>query len=286
MDQIRMRVGTRKSALAMWQTNHFIDLFQAMYPHIQIEIVPIHTKGDKQLDAALSTFQGKGVFVEEFEQALLSKEIDVAIHSAKDMPMDMPSQLWIPAVLEREEANDIFVSKKGTTIQTVGTGSSRRVFQLKHIYPYIQTQDIRGNVPTRIQKMRDGLVDGLILAKAGLKRLDLLHEEDLHYQEFSLDEFLPAGGQGIIAVQARINDEYANLVSKLTHQETQYVFETERAVMHQLDAGCHAPLGVYAYIDKNDIVLHIRYEGKESIHRAPIEERFQLVDQCIKEIRG
>lgn len=204
-----IKIGTRKSKLALIQTDIVKDKIKQAFPELEVEIVKIDTKGDQILDKSLTSFGGKGVFTAELEAELLSGEIDIAVHSAKDMPMDFPEGLGIGAVLDRADVRDTFVTTTGKTLEElepgsiVGTSSLRRELLIKEINPYVTIKLLRGNVQTRLNKLRDGQYDGIILAAAGIERLGYEKEEGLHYQYLDPDVFLPAAGQGILAVDRK-----------------------------------------------------------------------------------
>lgn len=240
-----IRIGTRGSLLSLEQTNRVIAALTARNLELQIEKVVIHTQGDKILDKPLLAFGGKGAFVTEFEEALADGTIDLAVHSAKDMPMELAEGLVIAGALPRADVRDVLVTRKGLPERMViGTGSLRRQFQLKAMYPHAQCISIRGNVPTRLQKIRDGECDGVVLAAAGLERLGLLEEKDFEYRYFSTEEMVPAGGQGIIAIEGRMNDEITELVRSISNPDAMQELETERRILQLLEAGCHEAIGV------------------------------------------
>lgn len=288
----KIRIGTRTSALAMAQTHLVMAEIQAVDPEATFEIVPLNTLGDRILDKPLLSFGGKGAFVSEFEEALLKDEIDLAVHSAKDMPMELPSGLALLGSLKREDPRDVLVTMKGTTLKegaVIGTSSLRRQLQIKQLQK-VACQDIRGNVNTRLRKLEEGQYDGLILAAAGLKRLGLDQEEKFDYHYFPCETFVPAGGQGIIAVEGREGDALALLMEKVTDQAAQCCLEVERHVLKLLDAGCHEPLGVYSTIEEDKIHLTIlngkgdvakRVEGKDEIINGKA-----LADRLVAAIKG
>ena len=195
-----IKIGTRKSKLALIQTDIVKDKIKKAFPEIEVEIVKIDTKGDQILDKSLTSFGGKGVFTAELEAELLSGAVDIAVHSAKDMPMDFPEGLGIGAVLDRADVRDTFVTTTGKKLEElepgsiVGTSSLRRELLIKEINPYVTIKLLRGNVQTRLSKLRDGQYDGIILAAAGIERLGYEKEEGLHYQYLDPDVFLPAAG--------------------------------------------------------------------------------------------
>lgn len=244
-----IRIGTRKSRLAMVQTEFVKEKILEAFPQEEIEIVPIITKGDIELNKSLASFGGKGVFTKEIEEQLLDGNIDIAVHSAKDIPMELAEGLSLGAVLEREDCRDVLVTVSGILAKNmppqsvIGTSSLRRELQMKRINPDITVKTLRGNVPTRLQKLRNGQYDGIILAAAGLKRLELDKEKDLSYEYFETDEFLPAAGQGILAVEIR-KGTLGRIMEVLNCREAEAVLFAERKFLTVLGGSCNAPCGV------------------------------------------
>lgn len=286
-----IRIGTRGSLLALEQTNRVIAALQVQYPQLHIEKVILHTQGDMILNKPLLEFGGKGVFINEFEEALADRRIDLAVHSAKDMPMELADGLIIAGTLQRADVRDVLVTRKGLSGKAIiGTGSLRRQFQLKAIDPDIQCISIRGNVPTRLQKVRDGECDGVILAMAGLERLGLLKEPDFDYRYFSKEEMIPAGGQGIIAIEGRRDDEITNLVSGISDQNAMLELETERRVLQLLEAGCHEAIGVVSEVKDGQITIQIirELDGKAYCQQGlgAVEERLELAKQLVDALQA
>ena len=201
----KVRIGTRKSLLAVIQTEIVKDRILEAFPDREVEIVKIDTKGDQILDRSLTSFGGKGVFTAELEAELLSGKIDIAVHSAKDMPMDFPEGLGIGAALERADVRDAFVTTSGKKLadlepgSIVGTSSLRRELMIKEINPDVQIRLLRGNVQTRLRKLKEGMYDGIILAAAGVERLAYQDMEGICFDYMDPERFLPAAGQGILA---------------------------------------------------------------------------------------
>lgn len=243
------------------------------------------------LDKSLASFGGKGVFISELESALLSGEIDLAVHSAKDLPLELAEGLEISAVLERGNYRDVLVTKNNSSIKNisdfvVGTGSIRRKSFLHRLYPLVTVKDIRGNVDTRLRKLMNGEYDALILAAAGLERLGIYNSKEYTVTPFDYNEFLPSPCQGIIAVESRKNDErlksYINLVN---HQKTFYSFQLERAVPQILNADCGMPLGAYSEINSNKITLYVSGENCNILSKsADISESFELAKELTKKL--
>lgn len=251
MQEQRIRIGTRGSKLAQIQTDMVIEQLKKQYPDVRFEKVIVTTKGDKQKEAAISSFGGKAVFVEEIEDALLSGAIDLAVHSAKDMPNPCKKGLGIAGVLPRACVQDVLIYRKDTDIWkkdafTVGTGSLRRRCQIKELYPQAECMELRGNVTTRIQKLRDGMYDAIVLAAAGIERLGIHQEPDLCYKYLDVDAMLPAAGQGIIAIEACEETLPYRMAQTISDAETAVCLQAERDVVREMEAGCHEPIGVYA----------------------------------------
>lgn len=244
-----IKIGTRKSRLALIQTEIVKDKILEAFPHEEVEIVNIVTEGDKKTDRELASFGGKGVFTKEIEDELTDGRIDIAVHSAKDVPMELPEGLEIGAALARGDERDVLVTRKGDdTVYKkdgciIGTGSLRRELQIKGIIENVQIKQIRGNVPTRIEKLRSGEYDGIILAAAGIKRLGMDKEEDLVYRYFDSDTFIPAAGQGIIALETR-KGEMKELLAAIGDRDTEDILKVERTFLKKMDGSCNAPCGV------------------------------------------
>lgn len=247
----KIRIGTRGSRLALIQTELFIQRLQEVYPGIACEKVILKTAGDKILDKPLQEFGGKAVFVSEFEDAILNGTIDYAVHSAKDMPTELAEGLSVACVLPREDVRDVLVTRKGTQPDkldqaVIGTGSLRRQTQILEVYPNAVCASLRGNVPTRLQKLKDGGYDGIILAAAGLRRLGLAADEELSYQYLGVEEMVPAGGQALIAIEGRDGDQ--EFLRPITDERAALELAVERDILRRLNAGCHEAVGVYARV--------------------------------------
>lgn len=284
---MNIKIGTRKSKLALAQTNMVVNEIKKYFPSINIEVVHFTTKGDKVLNKPLINIGGKGVFVTEIEDALINKEIDLAVHSAKDLPLKLQDNLTISAVLKRGNYRDTLVTVKGKEIDfsketVIGTGSNRRKLAFKNLYPNAAFKDIRGNVDTRLNKLYNGEYDGIILAMAGLERLDLLSDSRFTFTPFDYKEFVPAPCQGIIAIESRNND-LTEFLSKINHQETFYSFQTERHILNILNADCGMPLGAYSFVDNNKINVVYTSDSKEIITKSDlIENRFNLAESVVR----
>ncbi|MEM7335187.1 MAG: hydroxymethylbilane synthase [Chloroflexota bacterium] len=259
---MKIIIGTRTSNLAMWQTRHIQAKLTAAWAEITCEIRPYSTKGDEtqKLDQPLPEIGGKGLFTEALENGLKNGEIDIAVHSLKDLPVDQNNGIILGAIVGREDARDGLVTadpniKLGNLPvgAVVGTGSLRRQAQLLEMRPDLQVRSIRGNVETRIQKVLDGRYDATILALAGVKRLGI---SDQVSQIFPLDVLLPAPGQGAMGVQCREEDsETRRLLNAIHQQEVEACTTAERTFLHTLQGGCATPVGAYAQFDRWEIHL-------------------------------
>lgn len=264
----RIRIGTRGSILALAQTELVEQAIKASFPDIEFERIIYKTEADSNKRKPLVEFGGTGVFVKELERALLDGEIDIAVHSAKDMPAMISEGLCIAGTLPRDDVRDVLVYRKelGKSVDeitgsfTVGTGSPRRQSQLQELYPGFSCIGIRGNVPTRLNKVRNGECDGVILASAGLKRLGLMEQQEFSYHFFPEEEILPAGGQAIIAIEGRISDDVIPYIQAIS-DETAYVeLMAEQKILRGLNAGCHEPIAVRARVEKDDILISVARE--------------------------
>ena len=284
---MNIKIGTRKSKLALAQTNMVVNEIKKYFPSINIEVVHFTTKGDKVLNKPLINIGGKGVFVTEIEDALLNKEIDLAVHSAKDLPLQLQDNLTISSVLKRGNYRDTLVTVKGKEKDfsreiIIGTGSNRRKLAFKNLYPNATFKDIRGNVDTRLNKLYNGEYDGIILAMAGLERLDLLSDSRFTFTPFDYKDFVPAPCQGIIAIESRNND-LTEILSKINHKDTFYSFQTERHILNILNADCGMPLGAYSFVENNKINVVYTSDSKEIITKSDlIENRFSLAESVVR----
>lgn len=253
-------VGSRRSKLALWQTNWFIEQMKNSGAPFEFEIKEIVTKGDRILDVTLSKVGGKGLFVKEIEQALYDKEIDFAVHSMKDMPSAMPEGLVIGCVPDRVDERDAFISNNHVKLAdlpkgaVVGTSSLRRSAQILLQRPDVEIKWIRGNVDTRLAKLAAGEYDAIILAAAGLKRLGWSENTVTEYLD--VETCIPAVGQGALAIECREDDaELLEALGKLTDANTWKTVEAERAFLHAMDGGCQVPIAGHATIDGDTITL-------------------------------
>ncbi|BBB33314.1 hydroxymethylbilane synthase [Thermotomaculum hydrothermale] len=256
---MKVIIGTRGSKLALWQANTVKSLLEEKYPDVEFELRIIKTTGDIDQKTPLSQMGGIGLFTKQLEKALEDKEIDIAVHSFKDMPSVIDERFEIAAVLKREKVNDVFISKKYTLNDlkdktlVIGTGSLRRVSQLKANFPQIETKNLRGNVDTRLRKLEEGQYDGIILAYAGVKRLGF---EDRITDIIPTDILIPAVAQGAVAVEIRRGDEKVKeIVSSINHRETEICVEQERDFLRIVEGGCRVPVGAYARFDGDSFVI-------------------------------
>ena len=255
-----VRIGTRKSLLALWQAEHVRARLLALRPDLEIELVKMTTQGDRILDTPLAKVGGKGLFVKELEQGLLDRRIDLAVHSLKDVTVTLPAGLHIPVICEREDPRDAFVSPHYSALSAlpagarIGTSSLRRQCQLRAAYPQLQVLDLRGNVNSRLAKLDAGEFDAVILAAAGLKRLGFA---DRIRACLDPSVSLPAVGQGAVCIECRRDDQKINeLISALNHAPTTVRVRAERAMNAHLEGGCQVPIGAYAELDGE--MLHLR----------------------------
>ena len=305
-----VKVGTRGSKLALAQTELVIRALRERFPQVDFQMVTMSTRGDRDTSRALLEFGGKAVFVEEFEEAILKGDIDIAVHSAKDMPMEIMEGLTISGTLPRACPQDVLIYKRGRSFDrndsfVVGTSSLRRQYQIRDMYPNAVCKNLRGNVGTRIQKLEDGEYDAIILAAAGLERLGIIdgsaecvevHKDELTFRYLSTESMLPAACQGIIAIETRTSGEACDMVREINDTEAYTQLICERAVLNRLNAGCHEPIGVYSELHGDHMKLSLMKAGaavsdKEKdkeiqIHRKTVEgntaDLEQLVEVLIK----
>jgi hydroxymethylbilane synthase len=297
-----IRIATRKSALALWQAEFVKAQLEEHHPGVIVELVPMSTKGDRILDTPLAKVGGKGLFVKELEVAMLEDRADIAVHSMKDVPVDFPDGLVLHTICEREDPRDAFVSNQYKSLDelprnaVVGTSSLRRQCQLRALRPDIQIKDLRGNVNTRLGKLDNGEYDAIILAAAGLIRLEMPDRITAYIEP---EVSLPANGQGAVGIECRVDDSYVRaLLGALEHTQTRHRVLAERAMNRHLEGGCQVPIGAYAVITDDQIWLRglvgstdgkhiIRDEVSGSVAQAEdlgIELAKKLLAQGAKEI--
>ncbi|MHB8668080.1 MAG: hydroxymethylbilane synthase [Burkholderiales bacterium] len=255
----RIVIATRQSRLALWQAEHVRDRLRALYRDSSVELLALSTRGDEILDTSLAKIGGKGLFVKELELALAEGRADLAVHSAKDVPMELPAGFALGAILEREDPRDAFVSNKFDALDAlpagavVGTSSLRREAQLRSRYPQLQVSSLRGNLDTRLAKLDRGEHDAIILAAAGLKRLGLGARIR---STLTLEQSLPAAGQGALAIEYRAGrGDVAAMLAALNHRASELAVRAERAVSRALGGSCQLPLAAYASVNGATIDL-------------------------------
>ncbi len=252
-------IGSRGSQLALWQANWVKSELERLHDNVDIDIRIIATSGDIIQDVPLAKIGGKGLFVKEIEEALLANEIDLAVHSMKDVPMELPTELGISVITKRENPLDALISKNGEKLAdlpqgaTIGTSSLRRSSQLLKYRGDFKIHPLRGNVDTRLRKVEEGKYDAILLASAGLNRLGWANRIT---EEISHDILLPAMGQGALGIETRRDDTMIyDFISTLNHEQTHYAVSAERSLVGRLDGGCQVPIGAYARIEKGLITL-------------------------------
>ena len=289
-------IATRKSQLAMWQAEFVKTELEKAHKDLEVEFLAIKTRGDILLDSPLSKIGGKGLFVKELEHAMLNNEADIAVHSMKDVPMEFPEGLELGVILERETPTDAFVSNNFKSLEElpqgaiVGTSSLRRQCQLQNLRPDLVIRSLRGNVQTRLGKLDSGEFDAIILASAGLLRLEM---ESRIAQYLTPEISLPAGGQGAVGIELRSNDaETLALLKPLQHDTTAYRVTAERAMNRRLEGGCQVPIACYA--EENNGELWLRglvgsIDGKQMLtteYRAPVAEAEALGIRAAEDLLG
>ncbi|WP_299075063.1 hydroxymethylbilane synthase [uncultured Paraglaciecola sp.] len=284
-----IRIATRKSALALWQAEYVKAALLNAHPHIQVELVPMSTQGDKILDTPLAKIGGKGLFIKELEVAMAENRADIAVHSMKDVPVAFPDGFGLHAICERENPFDAFVSNHFKSIEelpqnaVVGTSSLRRQCQIRKARPDLVIKDLRGNVNTRLAKLDAGDYDAIILAAAGLIRLGM---QQRIQTEIPAELSLPAVGQGAVGIECRNDDtDLINLLAPLNHLETATRVTAERAMNAKLNGGCQVPIGSFAELNGQQLTLRGlvgSVDGKVMLHAAhsdKVENAVQLGEQ-------
>jgi hydroxymethylbilane synthase len=256
---VKVRIGTRGSKLALWQTEFVRRKLSDVFPDVEFEVKVIKTKGDKILDSPLSKIGDKGIFTREIEIELLNREIDIAVHSLKDLPTKLPEGLIIGAVTEREDVRDVLISKDNLKLAelpkeaVIATGSLRRRAQLLHFRSDFKFVDLRGNIDTRFRKFDESNWDAMVLAFAGVRRMNY---EGRIAELISTDIVLPAVGQGAIAIEVREDDvKILDLVRRINHIETELATRSERALLRRLEGGCQVPIGAFAVVNDGKIKI-------------------------------
>lgn len=259
MTRSLLTIATRESPLALWQANWVKARLEQLHPALKVVLLGLTTSGDQITDVPLLQAGGKGLFVKELEEALLEGRADIAVHSMKDVPMELPPGLCLPVICEREDPRDAFVSNEFTYLEElptqsqIGTSSLRRQSQLYALRPDVKLENVRGNVNTRLSRLDRNDFAAIILAAAGLKRLNL---ENRIRSYLSIEQSLPAAGQGVLGIECRSGDKVIqSLISPLNHLESALCVTAERAMCKYLGGGCHVPVGAYATILEKRIVL-------------------------------
>ncbi|MFA6191207.1 MAG: hydroxymethylbilane synthase [Sulfurimonas sp.] len=257
----KLTIATRGSQLALWQSNHIKAVLEEQNPGLEVELNIIVTTGDKIIDRPLAAIGGKGLFLKELEEAMLRGEAQIAVHSLKDVPTVMPEGLILAAITQREDSRDALLSEKYADINslpqggTVGTSSLRRRMQIEKIRPDLKIKDLRGNVDTRIRKLKEGEFDAIILAAAGINRLGLV-ESVKHVYPISLDEMIPSMGQGALGIEAVNDPKVLAIVARLENEYSRIETTIERDFVDMLNGGCHVPIGVNATVlESGDVVI-------------------------------
>lgn len=287
---LHKRLGTRASKLALIQAQMVREAFRVVHGSMEVEIVSMTTMGDRILDRSLIELGGKGLFVKEIEEALLAGDTDLAVHSYKDMPAFLPEGLIIGAVLQREDARDALIAPGFGNLLSlppearVGTASPRRQAQMKRLRPDLHIQSLRGNVETRLRKIKEGQADATVLAVAGLKRLGLLSQAS---HIFSPDEMLPAVAQGAICIECRRDDAHMReLLAKLNHIPTEIAVAAERACLRVLEGSCRTPIAAYAVLLGEEVFLQalIAKPDGSQLHHAQGKAAVDDADELGKDI--
>jgi hydroxymethylbilane synthase len=292
----RLRIGTRRSDLARWQANHVVAAIGGLAGAPSLEMLYIKTEGDRITDVPLHMIPGKSFFTKEIEQALLDEQVDVAVHSLKDLATELPRGLVIGAVMEREDPRDVLLSHGGTPLEDlapgarIGTSSLRRRALLRRWRPDLELVDLRGNVPTRIHKLSEGRFDAIVLAAAGVKRLDF---ESRITAYLPLERVLPAAAQGAVALQVREDDEYVlSWVSQLDDADTRQATAAERALLGRLEGGCQVPVGALATVTNGVLTLRAvvsSLDGTRSVEgmrEGPSDQAEQIGGGLAEELLG
>ena len=287
---VRVRIGTRGSRLALWQADYIEKLLNQMNQEITLERIIIKTEGDRDQSSSLTQIGGQGVFTKAIEDALLDNRIDLAVHSLKDLPSNMTPGLCLAAVPERGPVEDVLVTKEGININdlnkdaSVATGSIRRRSQLLNLRPDLQISDLRGNIETRLNKLYQKGLDGIIMARAAIFRLGL---DQVKFYTFSTDEMVPGVGQGAVGVQTRADDSTINeIVKGISHQDTFNAVSAERAFLDELDSGCQFPVGAYAQVlgDRLKITGFVGSEDGREIYRENSKGPVSAADEIGREL--
>lgn len=295
---MKIRIGSRGSDLALWQAHFVKDEIEKNGHEVEIKI--IITRGDTIQDLSFDKIEGKGFFTKEIEESLLNNEIDLAVHSHKDLETTSPEGLEIGAVSYREDPSDLLIIRKSSMEElnvldikenaVIGTSSARRQTQMRRLRPDVELKELRGNVPTRINKLREGQYDGIILASAGLKRLEL-DLSDLHLVPLNPTDFIPAPAQGVLGLQIRANDAETKSALKVLHNEAvaKQIF-VERQILKRMDGGCQLPLGVYCIDEVNETTVYTSFakdkEGIAIVNSYQSDDKTLLIESIVDDLKS
>lgn len=275
---MKLRIGTRGSQLALKQTEMVIEALQEKYENIEIEVEILQSKGDRLQNISLQDAGGKGLFIERFEQALLEGTIDCAVHSGKDLPSYTPSPFCIPAVLKRGSCGDVLISKKEieeTRGLIIGTSSPRRKALSEKLFPGCEVKLLRGNILTRIHKLETEDYDAILLARAGLERLNV-DVSKFHVQELDIHSFIPASCQGILAIESLENSSVNSILESINDENTKQAFDLERKMMNLLNADCHDPTAVHVE-KKENWIMDVFYKDTFILQREVNEDDLESI---------
>jgi hydroxymethylbilane synthase len=290
----KITIGSRGSDLALWQANHVKRQLEALGNEVEIQVIV--TQGDAIQNLSFDKLEGKGFFTKEIEVALLNKSIDLAVHSHKDLETNPPAGLVIAAVSEREDPSELLLIRKESVVEgnvwnlklsgIIGTSSARRKSLVRKFRPDLQIQDLRGNVPTRIQKLRDGNYDAILLAKAGVDRLKIDLSE-FHVEVLEPTQFVPAPAQGVLALQIREEDtELAEILQNLNHQDVAARIGIERMILNKMEGGCQLPLGVYCSVEDKLFVSYAPSSQHAAQHlEYTITDSTEIVTQVVNDLK-
>lgn len=286
----KIKIGTRGSKLALAQTKIVEEALKKQFPNLEIEIVIIKTQGDKILDKPLSEIGDKGLFINEFENAILNNEIDIAIHSAKDLPSELQNGLEIICTPKRGDARDVLIKRKNQkNISKIGTSSPRREFYMKKYFSDAEIKNIRGNIDTRLKKLASGEYDAIVLAKAGLDRLKIfdLMKNDFDFELINIEKLIPAACQGIIAIEAKKDFKFKKEIEKINDEKTFKQFKIERKILKNLQVNCSEINGIYSkFSDENNIEIVIMYKGKEIKKSGEFSKIFDEIETLVSQIKS
>lgn len=280
---MKIRIGTRGSKLALYQANFVKDQIEKEYPEMECELVIISTKGDKLQNVSFQKLKSKTIFIDEIETKLRNHEIDLAVHSMKDLPAKIHEDFILTKCINRSAVEDVLVLKEGKSMNEplrIGTGSIRRKVQLEYLYPNMEIMDIRGNVDTRLRKVEEGIVDGIVLAKAGLVRLGL---QDKITYTFPVQELIPACMQGALAIELRKEDqELLEKINAFSQEDIEECLQIEREYMMRMNGNCTVPLGAICTKENGLYTLNAFYENRNHTYHKTGENAQNLLEEAIR----